>query len=326
MRRNGRQFAEIREERRDTFTTDDVDDYRRELLASDLSPRTAQKILVLLHGVFKLAKRRKLIAANPSEDAERITLEDPGIFNILEPVEFEAVYRAVLGEPDERGAARRADEIDKLTTPSASSTARCSRPAFYAGPRLGELRDLPWRNVDFAGSMIRVESGFTQRQPLDAEGQARPLDADGPDPRSAAGRALDPRRFTGAADYVFSTELGERVRRRPRPQGVLRRPRARRPRPSARRGRPARQPAGADPRPRPSALVVHLGGQRLAAHEGAGLRRPPRHQDDAALRAPPDEGAGRRSRRRLPRPGARRRRQSSNAATRPTARGARSRR
>ena len=48
------------------------------LLASDLSPRTVQKILVLLHGVFKLAKRRKLIASNPSEDAERVSLEDAG--------------------------------------------------------------------------------------------------------------------------------------------------------------------------------------------------------------------------------------------------------
>jgi hypothetical protein len=80
VRRNGRQLAEIREERRDTFTTDDVDAYRRELLASHLSPRTAQKILNLLHGVFKLAKRRKLIATNPSEDAERVTLDDPGVF------------------------------------------------------------------------------------------------------------------------------------------------------------------------------------------------------------------------------------------------------
>ena len=98
VRRNGRQFVEVREERRDRFTTEDVDAYRRELLASDLSPRTVQKMLVLLHGVFKLAKRRKLIASNPSEDAERVSLEDAGIFNVLEPIEFEAVYRGVLGQ------------------------------------------------------------------------------------------------------------------------------------------------------------------------------------------------------------------------------------
>ena len=55
------------------------------------SPRAVQKVLVLLHGVFKLAKRRGLIESNPSADAERVTLEDTGTFNVLEPVEFEAV-------------------------------------------------------------------------------------------------------------------------------------------------------------------------------------------------------------------------------------------
>src|SRR5690349_4306322 len=54
-----------------TFTADDVDAVRRHLLATKPSPRTAQKILILLHGVFKLAKRRKIIRANPSADAER---------------------------------------------------------------------------------------------------------------------------------------------------------------------------------------------------------------------------------------------------------------
>jgi hypothetical protein len=57
----GRDRALQREERGrlvDTITTDAIDDYRAELLASDLSHRTAQKVLVLLHGVLQYAKRR----------------------------------------------------------------------------------------------------------------------------------------------------------------------------------------------------------------------------------------------------------------------------
>jgi hypothetical protein len=111
----GRQRLERREQRKDTFTTRDVDDFRRHLLAGPISPRSAQKVLVLLHGVFKLAKRRGLIEANPSADAERVTLEDAGTFNVLEPVEFEAVYRAALGELDERlERDRHPDAIDEL--------------------------------------------------------------------------------------------------------------------------------------------------------------------------------------------------------------------
>ena len=212
VRRNGRQFVEVREERRDRFTTEDVDAYRRELLASDLSPRTVQKVLVLLHGVFKLAKRRKLIASNPSEDAERVSLEDAGIFNVLEPIEFEAVYRGVLGQRDERREADRApDEIDRLSQGERELYGALLSTAFYAGPRLGELRDLPWRNVDFDGSMLRIESGFsegTRSTPKGRRARSTPL-VPILAQRLAALATRD--RFTADADYVFSTELGERV-------------------------------------------------------------------------------------------------------------------
>jgi integrase len=212
VRRNGRQFAELREERRDTFTTEDVDQYRRELLASRLSPRTAQKILVLLHGVFKLAKRRKLITTNPSEDAERVTLEDPGIFNVLEPIEFEAVYRGVLEQQDDRPEkGRQRDAIDDLTVDERELYGALLSTAFYAGPRLGEIRDLPWRNVDFAGAMIRVESGYTKggrSTPKGKRARSTPMVAILSQRLASLARR---ERFTGDADYVFSTPLGERI-------------------------------------------------------------------------------------------------------------------
>lgn len=163
---------EVRQERRERFTTDDVDAYRRGLLASERSPRTVQKVLVLLHGVFKLAKRRKLIASNPCEDAERVSLDDPGVFNVLEPLEFEAVYRSVLGEQDGRPAVECGeDEIDRLSPAERQLYGALLSTAFYAGPRLGELRDLPWRNVDFDGAMLRIESGFTEGERTTPKGK-----------------------------------------------------------------------------------------------------------------------------------------------------------
>ena len=140
-----RDRIEVREVRRDAFTTEDVDDFRRELLDSHRSPRTVQKILVLLHGVFKLAKRRKLISTNPSEDAERVSVEDAGVFNVLEPAEFELVYRAILGELDNRDkrARRTEDAIDALTDDERQLYGAALSTSFYAGPRMGEVRDLP---------------------------------------------------------------------------------------------------------------------------------------------------------------------------------------
>lgn len=212
VRRDGRQHVELREERSDRFTTDDVDEYRRELLASDLSPRTAQKILVLLHGVFKLAKRRELIHANPSEDAERITLDDPGTFNILEPLELEAVYRAVVGQQDDRPDDEQdEDAIDALSEARRELFGALLSAGFYAGPRVGELRDLPWRNVDLAGAVIRVESGFTRGARSTPKGKRARSTPMVPILSRRLAELSRRDRFTRDADYVFANALGERL-------------------------------------------------------------------------------------------------------------------
>jgi integrase len=210
--RGGRERWEAREERHDTITTDDIDDYRRELLDSHLSPRTVQKILVLLHGVMKLAKRRGMIAINPCVDAERVSPSDDGTFNVLEPVQFEAVYRAVLGELDERlDEARNEDVIDDLDPPERELFGALLSTSFYAGPRLGEVRDLSWRNVDFPRALIRVESGYVDGERSTPKGKRA---------RSVAlvpvlGRRLATLStrtdFAGEEDYVFCTALGGRV-------------------------------------------------------------------------------------------------------------------
>ncbi len=210
--RGGRQVREFHVERRDTFTTADVDSFRRELLTSHLSSRTVQKVLVQLYSIFKLAKRRGMIERNPSEDAERVTLVDAGAFNVLEPVEFEAVFRAVVDEHAVAGQAVQApDLLDVLSTPQRSMFGVLLSIQFYAGLRMGETRDLPWRNVDFDRAMLRVESGFThgaRSTPKGKRARSTPLV-----PVLAARLAeLGTRpNFTADADYVFCSEVGDRV-------------------------------------------------------------------------------------------------------------------
>jgi site-specific recombinase XerD len=66
------------------ITTDRINTYRERLLdEGELSRRTIQKILVLLFGVLKRAKRRGWIPSNPDEDVERVTVKRSGDFNVL---------------------------------------------------------------------------------------------------------------------------------------------------------------------------------------------------------------------------------------------------
>jgi integrase len=123
-----------------TIDTERVDAFRERMLAErHLSRRTIQKILVLLHGIFKRAKRKGWIASNPAEDAERVNVRRTGEFTVLSPEEVHAVARA---EPSELRAAV------YLT-------------AAFAGLRMGELRGLRWMDVDFGKRLVHVRRNYT---------------------------------------------------------------------------------------------------------------------------------------------------------------------
>ncbi|HMJ35385.1 MAG TPA: tyrosine-type recombinase/integrase [Baekduia sp.] len=174
----------------DTFSIDDVERFRRDLLArEDLSSRTAQKVMTLCSSVFKLAKRRKMIDANPCVDAERISVRASDDFNILSPIDFEAVVRACTGPR----------EVAVVSV------------AFYAGLRLGEIRELRRGDVDWAKRMIYVRANASAGQRSTTKGgrvRSVPL----VDELARRLETLSRRRhWTDADDYVFATDRGARI-------------------------------------------------------------------------------------------------------------------
>jgi integrase len=122
--------------------------------------RTKRKYLVNLNGVMKRAMKLDAITANPVALVDR-----PGrvrgrqtlaTSRFLRPVEIHALVRA----------AAETNEQDAVIVMVAA----------FCGLRLGELLDLRWRAVNFAGSSIHVESSFVR----DVSGT----------PKSGAGRVV----------------------------------------------------------------------------------------------------------------------------------------
>jgi integrase len=176
------------------ITTERIEAWRERLLdEGDLSRRTIQKMLVLLHGVMKRAKRRKSIASNPAEDVERVTVKRSGDFNVLSPVEVEAVARAAANQQD----------------------AAIFKVAAFTGLRLGELRALRWRDVDFAKQTVHVRGSYTRHlQGLPKSGKVRSVPLI--DQASVALDGLSSREhFTGPGDLVFCTETGDHLPDKP---------------------------------------------------------------------------------------------------------------
>jgi hypothetical protein len=58
----------------EAITTQDVDAFKDELLER-VSHRTAQKILVILHGVMSRAKRKTWITTNPCDSTEKVSIQ-----------------------------------------------------------------------------------------------------------------------------------------------------------------------------------------------------------------------------------------------------------
>ena len=112
----------------EALTSAHVDAFRGQLVAEDrLSARTINKYLALIHGILKRAQRVYGLSANAAAGVERQPVRRSGDFDVLSAEEVEALVRAAVSPQD----------------------AAMFATAAFAGLRLGELRALRWRDVDF---------------------------------------------------------------------------------------------------------------------------------------------------------------------------------
>jgi integrase len=164
-----------------------IDAWRaRQLAEGRRSPRSIQKLLTLLSGVLKRAKRKGWIASNPAEDAERVSVRRSGDFNVLSPVQVAAVVRAAESSQD--GAA--------------------FAVAAFTGLRLGELVALRWTDIDFAKRLVHVRASYTRRHagpPKSGHVRSVPLIDQAMEPLDRLSRR---ERSTGPDDLVFASNIG----------------------------------------------------------------------------------------------------------------------
>jgi integrase len=145
------------------------------------SASSRRKSLVLLHGIFRRAKKVWGLAANPAAEVEKPPLQHSGGIDVFSPEEVHALVRA---------AAREQDAAIYLT-------------AAFTGLRRGELIALQWRDVDFAGSVIRVRASYSEGQlttPKSGKVRSVPM---APDVASALAKLGQRRDFVSDEDLVF---------------------------------------------------------------------------------------------------------------------------
>jgi integrase len=136
-------LPEFGEQRLEDITVPAVEEFQARLAkrvhrGARITPRTRNKVLNVLHGIFARAKKVWGLPLNPVADVERHPDRQRGDIEVFSPEEVHALLRAAH---DERDAAVYAT-------------------AAFAGLRMGELRALRWRDVDFLRSVIRVRASY----------------------------------------------------------------------------------------------------------------------------------------------------------------------
>ena len=155
----------------------------------DRSASTRTKALVLLHGIFKRARKVYDLPTNPVADVERPPMSRSGDIEVFSPEEVMALVRAAADEQD----------------------AAIFLTAAFSGLRRGELLALRWRDVDFTGSLIRVRASYAAGQvttPKSGKVRSVPM---APDVAKALAKLGERGYKTGDDDLVFVGQLGSFV-------------------------------------------------------------------------------------------------------------------
>ena len=154
----------------------------RWIAAVERSSSTRRKSLVLLHGIFQRARKRYGLKENPAADIDKPTPRRSGDIEVFSPEEVMALVRGASSEQD----------------------AAIFLTAAFTGLRRGELLALRWRDVDFAGQVLRVRASYAEGQlttPKSGKVRSVPM---APDVATALAALGQRESWTGDDDLVFA--------------------------------------------------------------------------------------------------------------------------
>ena len=169
----------------ETITPDAIDAWRNSL--TGLSSRTTNKLLVVMGGVMRRAQHVWGLPSNPVASVEKHRARSSGDIDVFSPEEVMALVRAAASEQD----------------------AAIFLVAAFTGLRRGELLALRWRDVDFAGSAVRVRTSYAAGQlttPKSGKVRSVPM---APDVGEALARLGQREHWVGDDDLVFPGAAGD---------------------------------------------------------------------------------------------------------------------
>jgi integrase len=176
----------------ENVTPDVIDAYKEALIVEGrLSNRTVVRHLVVLHGIFKRARRVWKLRDNPASAdlVKRPQVTYTGEFDTYDRDEIQALVSAAHDPQD----------------------AAIYVTAAYTGLRQGELLALRWRDVDLVGGLVHVRANYTDRTEKVPKGRRVRSVPMVPEVVDVLARLKDRGHFAGEDDLVFCSPAGEHM-------------------------------------------------------------------------------------------------------------------
>jgi integrase len=174
----------------ETIQPKHVEAYRDVLLArGKLTPRTINKRLTIIHGVFKRATKVWDLKANPAVGVEKVPERRSGDIEVLRPDEVRQL--AAHAETDQ-------DAALYVT-------------AAFTGLRFGELAALRWSDIDWQRSLIHVRRALARgaiEEPKSGKVRSVPMV---PEVSQALAKLGQRDLWIGDHDFVFTSSTGSYI-------------------------------------------------------------------------------------------------------------------
>jgi len=173
--------------RLETIQARHVEGYRDALVAQGrLSPRTINKRLTIMHGVFGRAMKVWDLRANPAAGIDKVPERRSGDLDVFRPDEIRQLAAAAESEQD----------------------AALYRTAAFTGLRFGELAALRWSDVDWHRHLIHVRRALARgaiEEPKSGKVRSVPMV---PDVAQVLARLGQRQLWIGDDDFVFVSPTG----------------------------------------------------------------------------------------------------------------------
>jgi integrase len=151
----------------ETITPEQFEQWRDRLAKNgERSRKTVNKIATQAHTIFQHAVERFDLDVNVASQVRRLReSNDAGRFDFFSPQDVEMLATAARGAHRDLNRPAVSDSERTLRTEEDRQDGVIYLTAALAGLRRSELLALPWEDVDFEHSSIRVYEGYAARKP-----------------------------------------------------------------------------------------------------------------------------------------------------------------